>query len=101
MDIIHVTKEKGEEFKILGETERSQVGIMTIGPSDDSGAAESHTGDQVIYIIDGEAEVEMDGEKEKLSEGDCVIIPAGKQHHIVNNGMETLHIFSVYAPPSY
>lgn len=101
MDILHIKKEKGAEFKILGGTALSQAGVMTIGPGEDSGKEERHEGDQIIYIIEGEADVRLEEEEETLQEGDALIIPAGAEHHIYNRGMETVCIFTVYAPPSY
>lgn len=101
MDILHIKKAKGEFFKILGETERSQVGVMTLGPGEDSGKEETHKGDQVVYVIEGRAHIQIGDKEEKLHECEALIIPAKTRHHIYNKGMETLFIFTVYAPPSY
>jgi mannose-6-phosphate isomerase-like protein (cupin superfamily) len=101
MDIIHTKKQKGEVFKILGETKDSQVAVMTILPNEDSGPEDTHKGDQILYIIEGKADIELDGETGTMEEGDALIIPAGMRHHIYNRGMETLFFFTCYAPPSY
>lgn len=101
MDILNITKEKGEKFKILAGTDRSQIGVMTIGPGEDSGPKEIHDGDQVIYVIEGEADVEFEGEHAALHEGEALIIPAGADHSIKNNGIKTLFFLTFYAPPAY
>lgn len=101
MDIFHTKKHKGEFFTILGGTENSQAGVMTILPNEDSGPEETHQGDQIVYIVEGTAEIEIGKENGTLEEGDAVIIPAGIRHHIYNRGMETLFFFTCYAPPSY
>lgn len=74
---IHTIRDaRGEFFKILETTAHSQVGVMTIPPGGDSGPEEIHLGDQIIYIITGETEVEVDRERKTVSAGELIIIPA-------------------------
>jgi quercetin dioxygenase-like cupin family protein len=101
MQLLNIKKSKGEFFKILAETPLSQVGVMTIKPGGDSGPEDIHSGDQIIYIIEGEAEVETDGEKHNLTEGMAGIIPAKAKHHIYNNGTKELFFLTIYTPPAY
>lgn len=92
---------KGRFFKILETTARSQVGVMTIPLGGDSGVEEIHDGDQIVYVIEGAADVEVDREKGEVSAGELVIIPAGARHHICNRGSEPLFFLTLYAPPAY
>jgi mannose-6-phosphate isomerase-like protein (cupin superfamily) len=101
MKLLDIQKYKGEFFKVVDGTDKSQIGVMTLRKSQDSGPEEKHPGDQVVYVIEGEAEIEINAEKHQVKAGTSVIIPAKTQHHIYNRGEEDLFLFNVYAPPAY
>jgi len=101
MNIYRTTDSKGKHFKILESTSESQIGVMTIGPGEDSGREEKHTGDQIIYIVEGVAEIELDGEKSDMTPGDAVVIPKGARHQVRNRGIESVFLITFYAPPQY
>lgn len=101
MDIYRISKEKGKFFEVLGQTPRSQLAVMTIGAGRDSGPEETHEGDQIVYVIEGEADIAIAGEEGKLRAGDAAIIPAGARHHIWNNGESDLFFLNIYTPPEY
>jgi mannose-6-phosphate isomerase-like protein (cupin superfamily) len=101
MEIIPITKSKGEFFKILATTDKSQVGVMTLDPDGDSGPEDVHTGDQIIYVIEGTARIVISGEEGKVNPGEAAIIPAGAQHHIYSHGKQQLFFLTVYSSPQY
>jgi mannose-6-phosphate isomerase-like protein (cupin superfamily) len=101
MKIHKIADSKGEFFRILETTERSQIGVMTIQPGSDSGPEEIHRADQIIYAIEGEADVEVKKEKERIRAGELVVIPAGARHHIWNKNSAPFFFITVYAPPEY
>ncbi len=90
-----------EFFHILKTTDLSQVAVMTIKPGEDGGPAERHDADQIIYVLEGEAEVMVEDKRRKLHEGDCVVIEKGKLHHVKSVGKEDLFFLTVYSPPAY
>ena len=99
--VIDVPRHRGQFFEILQETAQSQTAVMTIGPGQDGGPAETHAGDQVVYVIEGEGVLTIEGIEHRVSPGACAQIPAGTLHHVKNAGAESLFFFSVYAPPAY
>ena len=101
MRIIPIDKSKGEFFKILATTDKSQVGVMTLKPGGDSGPEDIHTSDQIIYLIEGEARLVVDGKDVQVKKGEAAIIPAGAQHHIYNDGKEDLFFITIYSSPQY
>lgn len=101
MEPLNIIKHKGDTFRILSQTDKVQVGVMTIEPGGDSGPEEIHQADQIIYIIEGRAEVELDNYDFTLQAGHALIIPAGSQHHIQNKTDGTLFFMTIYAPPEY
>ena len=99
--VIDVPRHRGQFFEILQETARCQTAVMTIGPGQDGGPAETHAGDQVVYVIEGEGILTIGGAEHRVRPGVCALIPAGTLHHVKNAGAEPLFFLSVYAPPAY
>jgi mannose-6-phosphate isomerase-like protein (cupin superfamily) len=92
---------RGEFFRVLQQTSRTQCAVMTIAPGADAGPAEEHGGDQIVYVIEGEAIVRIEGREHPAGAGTLVTIPAGASHHVRNPGATPLFFVTVYAPPEY
>jgi mannose-6-phosphate isomerase-like protein (cupin superfamily) len=99
--VIDVPRHRGQFFEILQETAQSQTAVMTIAPGQDGGPAETHAGDQIVYVIEGEAILTIEGTEHQVRSGACALIPAGALHHVKNPGATPLFFLSVYAPPAY
>jgi mannose-6-phosphate isomerase-like protein (cupin superfamily) len=98
---VDIHRHRGRFFEILQETERTQTAVMTIAPGQDGGPEETHGGDQVVYVVEGEAVVTIEGTAHQAGVGACVLIPAGARHHVRNPGPRPLFFLTVYAPPAY
>jgi mannose-6-phosphate isomerase-like protein (cupin superfamily) len=96
-----VLAHRGEFFRVLQQTSRTQCAVMTIAPGADGGPAEEHGGDQIVYLIEGEAVVRIDGREHRAGAGTLITIPAGANHHVRNPGSTPLFFVTVYAPPEY
>jgi mannose-6-phosphate isomerase-like protein (cupin superfamily) len=101
MDVVPVAAHKGEFFRVLQETERSQTAVMTIAPGADAGPEEEHEGDQILYVLEGEALVRIGDRQYPAGAGALVMIPAHTRHHVQSTGGEPLFFLTVYAPPAY
>ena len=101
MDVVDTERHRGEFFRVLQQTARTQTAVMTIAPGADGGPEEQHEGDQVVYVVDGEAVVRIGDREHRASRGALVVIPAGTRHHVRNPGRAPLFFVSVYAPPEY
>lgn len=99
--LVDVYKHRGRFFEILQQTERSQTAVMTVGPGQDAGPEETHRGDQVIYVIEGEAVVRVAGKEHQAGAGALLMVPAGTPHQVANAGKVPLFFVTVYAPPAY
>ena len=86
---------------MLQETERSQTAVMTVAPGQDAGPEETHAADQILYVIDGQAEVRDRERARAAGPGTLVTIPAGTPHHVRSTGAVPLFFLTVYAPPEY
>ena len=99
--IVDIHAHRGRFFEVLQETERSQTAVMTIAPGRDGGPEETHAGDQVVFVVEGEAVLTIEGTAHEARAGACVLIPAGALHHVRNPGSRPLFFLTVYAPPAY
>ena len=99
--VVRPADHRGEFFRVLQETARSQTAVMTVAPGQDGGPEETHDADQIVYVIEGEAELRIGAERCVAGPGSLVTIPAGTPHHVRSVGQTALFFLSVYAPPEY
>lgn len=60
----------------------------------------AHPGiEQVVYMISGTADVELDGEKGSMQAGDCCFFPPDKKHIFTVTSKEPARIIVIYSPP--
>jgi len=57
-----------------------------------------HTYDEVIYILEGEGALHIDGESAPLRPGSCVHLPARAVHCLENTGDSELRLLGVFRP---
>jgi mannose-6-phosphate isomerase-like protein (cupin superfamily) len=79
----------------------SQVVVMSIPPGGEIGEETHDAIDQVLVIVDGEADTVVDGVAMPVDEGDLILVPAGTRHNVVNRGAQDLRLYTVYAPPGH
>lgn len=70
------------------------VGLVPPGRAPDH----FHTYDEVIYILEGEGLLEIDGEQAPLGPGSCVHLPARLVHCLANTGDSELRLLGVFRP---
>jgi mannose-6-phosphate isomerase-like protein (cupin superfamily) len=60
-----------------------------------------HAVEEVLTVLDGQAEIWIENEREPVSAGQSVIVPAGRHHGFRNTGVATLHVQSTLAAPIF
>jgi mannose-6-phosphate isomerase-like protein (cupin superfamily) len=60
-----------------------------------------HTVEEVLTVLDGNAELWLDGERAMLTAGQSVVVPAGRKHGFRNTGPTTLHVRATLAAPIF
>lgn len=90
-------------WRVLHTTGRSQVAIMILAPGEASslGPSVHPDEDQLLYLIDGEVEAEIDGERQRLHSGQLAVVPAGTPHRFINVGSTPARTLNIYTPPAY
>lgn len=99
-DIKKAAKENDFYRNVIFTAPHSQLVLMSIEPGDEIGL-EVHDGDQILYFVDGEGKVVLDGEEHEVEKGSIAFVPSGVQHNVVNTDEEELKLFTVYAPPQH
>lgn len=109
MEKINIWDIEGTEFPagrrtrvILGQNgampgEQFCQGYVVIYPG---GGIPEHEHETVesYTILQGTGEIEVNGEKQMVKQGDCIFIPSGQTHGLINTGTEDLHMMFVYSP---
>jgi quercetin dioxygenase-like cupin family protein len=60
-----------------------------------------HAVEEILHVLDGTAEVWMDAERVTLTNGQLVLVAAGRKHGFSNIGTGALHIRSTLASPVF
>lgn len=92
---------KNEFFRqVLATGEHTQVVIMSIPAGGEIGEEVHTDNDQVLYLVEGQGEVVLDGQPSDFNTGDLVLVPAGTKHNFIakDNGMK---IITAYSPPHH
>ena len=103
-DLEQATVENPEYRAVAWSGRYLQLTLMSIPPGSDIGL-EKHSGtDQFLRLDAGRGRVQMGPEKDRLtfdrevSDGWCVLVPAGTWHNITNVGDEPMQVYAIYAP---
>jgi len=60
----------------------------------------AHPGiEQVCYLLEGTADVEVDGERGQMVAGDCCFFPADKKHVFTVTSDTPARLLVIYSPP--
>lgn len=100
-DIVKKAKENTFFRQVLETGKHTQIVIMSIPPGGEIGE-ETHQGtDQVLYLIEGEGKVVLNGEEKTYKTGDIVLVHDGTRHNFINSGNQDLKIITMYSPPHH
>jgi mannose-6-phosphate isomerase-like protein (cupin superfamily) len=81
-----------------------QVTLMSIPVGGDIGLEAHPETDQFLRLDAGSGKVQMGSAKDQLtfeqdvSDGWCVLVPAGTWHNITNTGATPMQVYAIYAP---
>jgi mannose-6-phosphate isomerase-like protein (cupin superfamily) len=90
----------GRQFRLLATPEigcasvTQFVGYIPVGRAPDH----FHKYDEVVYVLEGEGAVHIDGESEPLRPGSSVHLPARLVHCLENEGPGTMQVLGVFRP---
>jgi len=88
--------------EVLFTAPHSQLVVMSLAPGEDIGEEVHSDVDQFLRIESGEGQAVLDGEETALSDGFCVVVPAGARHNIINTSASSpLKLYTIYSPAEH
>ena len=60
-----------------------------------------HAVEEVLSVLDGEAEMWVEGESTRMRSGQSLVVPAGRKHGFRNVGRGILHVQATRAAPIF
>lgn len=100
-DIAEITKKNTYFRKVIFTGEKSQLVVMSIKPNEDIGKETHEHIEQIIFLMEGTAIVELGDKRHNFESGEVVTIPPKTAHNIINEGKTPLKICTIYAPPNH
>jgi mannose-6-phosphate isomerase-like protein (cupin superfamily) len=103
-DIENATKENPEYRAVAWSGRYLQVTLMSIPVGGDIGLEAHPETDQFLRLDAGHGRVQMGPAKDdmpfeqEVSDGWCVLVPAGTWHNITNIGETPMQVYAIYAP---
>lgn len=103
-DIEQATKENTQYRSVAWSGRYLQVTLMSIPVGGDIGLEAHPETDQFLRLDAGSGRVQMGATKDaltfdkKVSDGWCVLVPAGTWHNITNTGTTPMQVYTIYAP---
>ena len=103
-DMEQATKANSNYRSVAWSGRYLQVTLMSIPAGGDIGLEAHPQTDQFLRLDAGQGLVQMGTAKDKLtfeqevSDGWCVLVPAGTWHNITNTGTTPMQIYTIYAP---
>lgn len=85
--------------KVLYTGKHSQLVLMSLLPKEEIGIEVHPDNDQFFRFEKGQGKCVIDGNEYELTDGSCIIVPAGAQHNIINaSESEPLKLYTLYSP---
>ena len=103
-DLERATKENAHYRSVAWSGRYLQVTLMSIPVGGDIGLEAHPKTDQFLRLDAGKGRVQMGPAKDSLtfeqevSDGWCVLVPAGSWHNITNIGETPMQVYAIYAP---
>lgn len=100
-NITSLTLENTDFRRVISTNDHAQLVLMNIPVREEIGEEVHQNNDQILIIVQGEAEAILNGEKGTVKESGIIIVPCGTKHNIRNVGDVALKLYTVYAPSEH
>ena len=101
-NIEKVTLENDNFRKVLYTGKHSQLVLMSLLPKEEIGMEVHTDNDQFFRFEKGQGKCIIDGNEYVLTDGSCIVVPAGAQHNIINiSESEPLKLYTIYSPANH
>lgn len=103
-DLERATRENANYRSVAWSGRYLQVTLMSIPVGCDIGLEMHPETDQFLRLDAGRGRVQIGAAKDQLtfeaevSDGWCILVPAGSWHNVTNIGEEPMQVYAIYAP---
>lgn len=85
--------------KVLYTSGHSQLVLMCLRPGEEIGMETHSENDQFFRFESGTGKCVIDGHEYALKDGDCIVVPSGAKHNIINtSSTNELKMYTIYSP---
>ena len=96
------TTENADFRRVLYTARNSQLVVMSLKPGEEIGEEIHEDHDQFFRFESGEGEVVVVDDVFTVRDGDCVVVPAGAKHNVINTSSTLpLKLYTIYSPPEH
>lgn len=97
--IEELTLQNNNFRQVIFTGNQSQLVLMTLQANEDIGLETHPDNDQFFRFEHGNGKVIIGEDTFEVKDGDCVVIPAGTAHNIINvSATDTLKMYTIYSP---
>jgi mannose-6-phosphate isomerase-like protein (cupin superfamily) len=82
------TTKDGSTIRELMHAANQSLAEATLAPGQDTQRHYHAVSEELYYVLAGEGEMEVDGERSAVGPGDAILIPPGARHQIRASGSE-------------
>ncbi len=103
-DLEEATRDNKDYRRVAWSGRYLQVTLMSIPVGGDIGLEMHPETDQFLRLDAGRGRVQIGQSREQLSfdrevsDGWCILVPAGMWHNVTNTGDEPMQVYAIYAP---
>ena len=91
------TTKDGSTIRELHHSAAQSLAEATLRPGQSTQRHQHRASEEIYFILEGEGNLDIDGEKRHVGAGDAALIPAGAWHYIV--ATSPLRFLCCCAPP--
>ena len=102
LNIENETQKNTDYRRTLYTSKYSQLVVMALQPKVEIGMEVHEDHDQFFRFESGTGKVIINDETYTVKDGDCIIVPAGAKHNVINESdKEVLKLYTIYSPPEH
>ena len=99
IDIKKMAKDNRAFRRVVDTGKFGQLVLISLRKGEDLGDEMHPTTDELYYVVEGKAEIKLDGKPFPFEEHSAMLVPAGTRHDVINIGKDDLKLFALYTSP--
>jgi len=100
-NIERMTMKNNNYRKVVYTDKKMQLVLMSLNPGEDIPMEVHWNTTQFFRIESGKGMFIIGRKKIIVTDGDFIIVPAGKKHYVANISTKKLKLYTIYTPPEH